>query len=199
MIKPMKAGLVFLLVVGLLSGGCAGPSAIQRPSQSAAIGNFQHVAPGVYRGAQPDEQGMQALRAMGIKTVVSLRVPPRVIAWEGAKAKALGMDFISLPISNYAEPSEADVKTFLTLVTDPQRQPVFVHCREGRLRTGALMASYRVREGGWRVDDAYVEAQQLGFHTHYLWYLPLKRFITRLDAAPARRTQVASDQPVPLN
>ena len=142
---------------------------------------------------------MQALKAMGVKTIVSLRVPTRVIAWESEKAKALGMDFVSLPISNYAEPSDTDVKKFLAIVTDPQRQPVFVHCREGRLRTGALMASYRVREEGWRAEDAYAEAQQLGFNARHLWYLPLKQFITHLDDAPARPTQVASDQPVPLN
>lgn len=199
MIDAMNVKGLACVVLSLAVGGCASHPAIERPSQSAAIHNFQRVAQGIYRGAQPDAAGLSALKTMGVKTIVSLRVPPRVIAWESAAAKALDMDFISLPLSNYEEPSANEVKAFLDLVTDPQRQPVFVHCRQGQLRTGALMASYRVLEEGWRADEAYAEAKQLGFDDRYPWYRPLKRFITQLDQASAPPQQLASDQPVPLN
>ena len=181
MIDGMRVEVVSLVALALCVGGCARPSAVQRPSQSALIQNFQHVAPGIYRGAQPNEVGMKALKDMGVKTILSLRVPPRVNTWEAAKADALDMDFINLPLSNYDNPSEDDVKTFLKIVTDPRRQPVFVHCRQGQLRTGALMASYRVLEEGWSAERAYAEAKALGFDDQYPWYLPLKWFIQDLD------------------
>ncbi|MBI4354663.1 MAG: dual specificity protein phosphatase family protein [Candidatus Omnitrophica bacterium] len=182
--QPMWLAVILLL--GL--SGCASPSAVQQPSQSSVIRNFQYVAPGICRGAQPDEEGLRALKAMGIKTIVSLRVPPRLIAQEAKQAEALGLDFVSLPLSNYDEPSDTEVKTFLAVVTDPRRQPVFVHCRQGQLRTGALMASYRVLEEGWSAEQAYTEAKALGFDDQYPWYRPLKRFIKDLD-----RVQVASE------
>ncbi len=184
MIKPMWVALVALLCLS----GCASPTAIQQPSQSALINNFQYVAPGIYRGAQPDAAGLRALKTMGVKTIVSLRVPPRLITQETKQAHALGLDFVSLPLSNYEEPSDVEVKTFLAVVTDPRRQPVFVHCRQGQLRTGALMASYRVLEEGWSAEQAYAEAKALGFDDQYPWYRPLKRFIQDLD-----RVQVASE------
>lgn len=177
-------GKIAALVVILLcaaAGGCAtGPSA-SLPTQLSAVRNFQRVSPGIYRGAQPDEEGMEALKEFGIKTVLCLRVPPRVIQWEGHKADELDMDFVSLPLSNYDGPSDKSVRRFLDIITDPARQPVFVHCRQGQLRTGALMASYRVVEEGWSVQEAYAEAKRYGFDDQYPWYLPLKWFVNDLD------------------
>jgi len=162
-LKRSGAGFMgLMLVVGIGAVGCARLSVSQRASQHPGIGNFQQVAPGIYRGAQPDEAGLRALKAMGITTIVSLRVPPRVIDWE-------------------REPSQEAVARFLSIVTDPTRQPVFVHCREGQLRTGAMMASYRVLKEGWTAQDAYAEAKALGFDDRYPWYLPLKWFITDLE------------------
>ena len=177
-------GKVFALVVTVLCaavcGGCAtGPSA-SLPTQLSAVRNFQCVSPGIYRGAQPDEEGMEALKEFGIKTILCLRVPPRVIRWEGRKADELDMDFVSLPLSNYDSPSDKHVRRFPDLITDPARQPVFVHCRQGQLRTGALMASYRVVEEGWSAEEAYVEAKRYGFDDQYPWYLPLKWFVNDL-------------------
>ena len=165
----------------LLAGGCAtGPSA-SLPTQLSAVRNFQRVSPGIYRGAQPDDAGMEALKAFGIKTILCLRVPPRVIRWEGHKAEELDMDFVSLPLSNYDSPSDKSVRRFLDIITDPARQPVFVHCRQGQLRTGALMASYQVVEEDWSAEEAYAEAKRYGFDDQYPWYLPLKWFVNDLD------------------
>ena len=180
--------LVVAVWCAVSAAGCAsGPSA-RLPSQLAAIGNFHCVSPGIYRGAQPDEAGMEALKTLGIKTVVSLRVPEQVVEWEEAEADRLDMKFVSLPLSNYGSPSDIDVRTFLKIITDPTRQPVFIHCRQGQLRTGALIASYRVLEEGWSAEAAYAEAKQLGFDDAYPWYLPLKWFVKDLDDYASRFT-----------
>jgi len=188
------SALVLTFLCAAVGGGCAttAPSA-SLPTQLAAIKNFQCVSPGIYRGAQPDDDGMEALKDLGIKTIVSLRVPQRLIKWEGHKADELDMHVVSLPLSNYDSPSDEDVSEFLTVVTDPARQPVFIHCRQGQLRTGALVASFRVLEQGWTVEEAYAEAKRYGFDDLYPWYLPLKWFIKDLDRFPAsaRRTTAA--------
>jgi len=149
--------------------------------QLTSIRNFQSVSRGIYRGAQPNSQGLEDLKDLGIKTIVSLRIPPQVIEWEAAMADQLDMNFVSLPLSTYERPSASEVREFLKIVTDPTRQPVFVHCRQGQMRTGAMIASYRVLHQGWTVEQAYAEAKQLGFHDRYPWYLPLKWFIWNLD------------------
>lgn len=178
----MRPQSTWTLVIGLALAaiGCAGPSA-SLPSQSLYIRNFQSVSSGIYRGAQPDERGMQALKDLGVKTIVSFRVPERVVEWEAAASDRYGIEFVALPLSNYDAPAEDDVRRFLALITDPARQPVYVHCRQGQLRTGAMFASYRVRREGWTVARAYAEAKRFGFDDHYPWYRPLKRFILSLN------------------
>ena len=187
-------GRLVLVVASVVSAasGCATSTSARFPSQSPAIKNFQFVAPGLYRGAQPDAEGIKDLKARGMKTILSLRVPDRVNAWEAKEAVESGLDFISLPLSNYDHPSNSDVREFLKVVTDPTRQPVFVHCRQGQLRTGAVIASYRVLEQGWRADQAYQEAKRYGFDDQYPWYLPLKWFVQELDTYAHRNMQHAA-------
>lgn len=182
--KPLA--LIVTCLCAAVAGGCATDPSSRLPTQLATVKNFHCVSPGIYRGAQPDEAGMEALKDLGIKTVVSLRVPEQVVEWEEEAADRLDMGFVSLPLSNYDDPTEADVRTFLKLVTDPTRQPVFIHCRQGQLRTGALVASYRVIEEGWSAEEAYAEAKQLGFDDQYPWYLPLKWFVHNLDRYASR-------------
>lgn len=191
-------GKACALVLTFLCAGCATSPSASLPTQLTAIRNFQCVSPGIYRGAQPDEDGMEALKDLGIKTIVSLRVPEQVVEWEEGEAERLDMDFVSLPLSNYDDPSERDVRTFLKILTDPTRQPVFVHCRQGQLRTGALIASYRVIAEGWSAEAAYAEAKQLGFDDQYPWYLSLKWFIKDLDDYAHRFLGRTAALPEPL-
>jgi len=178
--------LILLVLVAGVASGCATGTSARLPSQSASIKNFQQVSLGVYRGAQPDTAGMRALKELGVKTVVSLRVPSQVIDWEAEQAEQLGLEFISIPIDNYDTPSNREVHRVLSIMRDPAHQPVFVHCRQGQLRTGALVAAYRVLEEGWTTDDAYAEARRYGFDHQYPWHLPLKWFIKDLDRYATR-------------
>jgi len=201
--------LLLVCVVAHWTIGCATSSSSSRfPSQSASIQNFQSVSPGLYRGAQPTEAGLKSLKELGIKTIVSLRIPPQVVAWETGMADQLDMDFVSLPLSNYDSPSERQLREFLKIVTDPTRQPVFVHCRKGSLRTGAMIAGYRVIQEGWTVKQAYAEAKRFGFDNQSPWFLPLKWFIFDLSdylhlavTPPAKlvlsRPTIASSRPAP--
>ena len=45
---------------------------------------------------------------------------------------------------NALHPEEKEVVRFLQIVTDPLRQPAFVHCKHGADRTGMMCAIYRV-------------------------------------------------------
>jgi protein tyrosine/serine phosphatase len=51
----------------------------------------------------------------------------------------------------------------LAIVTDPARQPVFVHCRRGSDRTGTAVAVYRICVEGWSREAAIDEMVNGGF------------------------------------
>jgi protein tyrosine/serine phosphatase len=129
----------------------------------ADLQRFLEVAPGVYRGDQPDElSDYQALRSYGVRTIVNLR-KDRSVDKEREVAGSLGIDVVNVPMSGASYPSDASVERALSVVTDSHAQPVYVHCQFGKDRTGLIMALYRVRYQGWPRKQAYREWVDMGF------------------------------------
>jgi protein tyrosine/serine phosphatase len=56
------------------------------------------------------------------------------------------------------------VEKVVALMADPANQPVFVHCRQGRDRTGIVVAAYRMKEQRWPLAHAEAEMQDFGFN-----------------------------------
>ena len=129
--------------------------------------NFHPVSPGIYRGAAPTSQGLRKLRAMGVKTVVDLRIAPKTVAREKAEAERLGLRFVNLPMSG-DPPTQAQVDTLLGALKTARREPVFVHCQHGADRTGCMLGIYRETQQGWDFDKTYQEMRQYGFKPYYL-------------------------------
>ena len=75
-----------------------------------------------------------------------------------------------LPITS--GPLLTDIIKILTILDSGDR--VFVHCKEGKDRTGTVVACYRIAADGWGNRKALSEAKSLGMH----WYaLGMKSYI----------------------
>ena len=129
--------------------------------------NFARVAPGLYRGAQPERRGWRSLQALGIRTVLNLRSWHR----ERLRVRRLGMTPVELPLQadvrGARAPSPEQIQRFLALALGAEHQPVFVHCAHGKDRTGVLIAVYRMEVEGWSNSAALAELHAFGFHTLY--------------------------------
>lgn len=173
----------------LLLAGCAGMGS--HPAQDP-LAHFYQVDEGLYRGAQPTAEGFRRLKALGVKTVVSLRAYGHEARSRGDErhfVESLGMRWASLPMRMYWRPSEPQVQEFLAIALDPDQQPVFVHCQHGEDRTGALVAVYRVVKQGWAPDRAYTEARALGLAG---WNPFIRRLILHDTERPDMRTALSS-------
>jgi len=147
--------------------------------------NFFKVTDTLYRGSAPESiDDMRSLKASGIKTVLSLEYGWR--AWFGGNLNQeidmgtiVGMDVLSVRMSDFMPPQPADLDACLALLQNEQKQPVFVHCLHGVDRTGFVIAAYRVKVQGWKWDDAYKELLSFGFHNWcYFWWVPtLKKYL----------------------
>lgn len=143
----------------------------------ASIAGFARVREGLYRGARPTDDDLAHLADLGVKTIVDLEIgdlveaTPSDIAHEAHAARQLGLIFVRKPMSAF-QPfvSDAQMNATLALLADPERQPVFVHCRHGQDRTGLVIGLERVFDEGWDPADAYREMIAFGFHP-YLWGL----------------------------
>jgi protein tyrosine/serine phosphatase len=132
------------------------------------------VAPGLYRGGQPDLEGVAWLASIGVRTVVNLR------HFHGGRERknveAAGLDYRRLALESSDAPTPDQVVAFLGLVRDPALRPLYVHCWHGVDRTGVMMAVYRMEEEGWSNDDAFAEMKH--FDASRLWR-DLRNFVRR--------------------
>ncbi len=131
-----------------------------------ALPNFHAVAPGIYRGAAPTEEGLQQLRAKGIHTIIDLRISPRQVRQEKALAQRLGFTWINLPMGS-DPPTSHQVSTLLAALKRAPQQPVFVHCQHGADRTGCMIGIWRETEQGWSFSRAWAEMRQDGFNPRW--------------------------------
>jgi tyrosine-protein phosphatase SIW14 len=138
------------------------------------IENFGRVSDSYFRGAQPQGGDYSALAAMGIKTVIDLQED--FDRSEESQVKRAGMNFYRIPMSTHRPPTDAEQAHFLRLVNDPANQPVYVHCKGGRHRTGVMTALYRLTNDGWTADKAFSEMKQYDFGPDML-HPEFKRFV----------------------
>ena len=191
----VRSNFFAFCVAALMLAGCA-----TRPTTPASrtwsapcddcmpgVANFTKVSEKLWRGAQPDvhdPEVFQKLRAAGIRTVINLRHDhddfPRLAGTDIA--------YVWIPMRAW-RPEEEQMVLFLAALrrafADPQRWPVFVHCAEGKDRTGYAIATYRIVEQQWDADSAIQE--MFDFRYNPIWF-GNPRF---LRGIAERRTEIA--------
>lgn len=122
------------------------------------IPNFHKVTDFVYRGGQPDQQGWQSLKDMGIKRVIKLDTrcenPDDNLDFE---VLDYSMDWLEQILG----PTVVKVENATKAIG---ATPTFVHCLHGQDRTGLVVACWRVWVMGWTKAEAQAEMLDLGFH-----------------------------------
>ena len=114
------------------------------PASISGIVNFDQVNEHVYRGAQPTEEGFKYLAKIGVKTILDLRENDSRTASEKRMVSDAGMQYVNVPMTGLTPPTEEETSKVLALLEDETGGPVFVHCREGKDRTGAVIAAYHI-------------------------------------------------------
>lgn len=158
----MSTRLHRLIVATLLACSSLAVSAGPRgfPAQEGIL-NFGKVSDTLYRGAQPDTNGINNLKKLGIKTIISLRQPGSAWTAEAAAAQAAGLVYTNFPMSGISKPNAEQVRMILATI-DSLPGPVFVHCAHGCDRTGTIVACYRIQHDKWTVASAQEEADRYG-------------------------------------
>ncbi len=136
--------------------------ALAQEARYAELPNFHQVNSQLYRGAQPKADGLQRLKAIGIKTIVNLRGEDDRTRGESEEARALGLRYYNVSLAEFSGPKDKEVQQVLDIVNAPDNQPVFVHCRRGEDRTGTIIACYRITHDGWNAARAKQEAESYG-------------------------------------
>jgi len=183
---------LFQLVAFASLPACAKPAA---DSTISGVPNFHRVNATIYRGGQPTAQGWASLKQLGVKTVVDLRRgEEHSVNAEQEAVEAAGMRYINVPLKGIVAPSDENISKVLAVLQSSADGPVFVHCRGGVDRTGAVIACYRIAHDGWRNQAALEEAKSYGMH----WAeVGLKRYVLGFSPPPRMVSAEPSSEGAP--
>jgi protein tyrosine/serine phosphatase len=157
--------LYLICFVGGLASAAPAPGVTVDLAELVGVANFHQVDRNLYRGAQPSDEGLKNLAALGVKTIVDLRHGKDHADTEQQEAERLGLHYINVPMEGLTAPSDEEIAGLLALMNTADQGPVFVHCREGKDRTGAVIACYRIAHDHWTNDKALDEARSFGLHS----------------------------------
>ncbi len=136
--------------------------AAQRPAQWAQSVapqyNLYQMSPTLYRSALPDEQAVELLGKLQIKTVVSF-LPQSDAGW----LKAQPINRVQLPMRTVHADDAQIIAALRAIQQGEANGPVLIHCKHGLDRTGLVSAMYRMVVQGWSKQDAVAEMTQGGF------------------------------------
>lgn len=183
-------GLILLGACGLEAQVLAVPPAPAKPCDDCIPGvqNFAQVSDALWRGAQPTARGFREMEKMGLRTVVSFRHDHDDLPLlKGTQVKYLRIPSLAF------YPKEQHLLRFLKVIEDPANWPVFIHCAQGRDRTGYNAAAYRMVVQGWGAEETLQEMHQFRFNK--IW-VGNPRYIKRLDVPRLREKLKTEAAPV---
>ena len=143
-----KKILVAVIILGILAAGGTTAYLLDRHK---TLYHLETVDEGkVYRSGCLTERGLRRVHKLtGLKTIVNLRSVSERDAgqWYNAEknfAKKRGITIVDIPMLQDTPPDEAQVKHFLSVITNPEMLPAPIHCEAGVIRTGMMVGVYRI-------------------------------------------------------
>ena len=130
----------------------------------------------LYRGTQPNAQGLDALEKLGVDTIVDLRGEfHSTMETERARAESRGMRLISIPGNGWSPPTDKQIAQFFSLIREQPRHRIFIHCWLGGDRTGVFIAAYRIAFEAWTPEQALREMH--AYHFKGFWHPAMTAYV----------------------
>lgn len=166
MIKKNKGIRVAYLVMGLGLLSSLGLATLD--GEGHGVPRLTEVGSGIYRGAQPTEEGYRHLKSLGVKTIVNFRHEKKWIDFGRDQAKQNGMQYVSLPWLIFKPLQSETVDQFFTRISNSENRPLFYHCKRGVERTGAFTFLYLIRQEKLTAEEARRKAFE-GYPQLLVW------------------------------
>jgi hypothetical protein len=111
---------------------------------------------------------------------------------EKQQVESAGLRYERIALGSSDAPRAEQVARFLEIVRDPSLRPLYVHCKHGVDRTGAMMSVYRMEEEGWSNLEAFAEME---FFEANKIFQDLRNYVRAYRPEEAAETMSASGPP----
>jgi tyrosine-protein phosphatase SIW14 len=205
--KFLRAQILALFLASLLASGCVRSARPGNPAHSPGppfaekiqlngVSYVGKVNEFLYRGSQPNEEGIEQLKKIGISTIVDLRGERQgTVAAERKRAEAHGMRLVNIRASGWSPPKDEELVQFFSLLQKQRKEKVYVHCWLGNDRTGVFVAAYRIAFEHWSAERALEE--MYFFHFKGFWHPSMKTYIRNFPSHFAESPAFAPFREVP--
>ena len=153
------------------------------PVKAVKVGSVTpiHVCGDIYLAGQPSPEDLQAMRRLGVKSVITLR-PRWELDWdEAAEVKKLGMKYYQVPFRAPETLTDEVFDRVRQLLGGQAPRPLLLHCRSAG-RVGAVWIPFRVLDQKVALETALAEAEKVGLHQP-LYVERAKAYIARKEGA----------------
>ena len=100
------------------------------------------------------------LKSQGVETVIDLENTGRIQKRYQGLLDEAGLKRIHIPMHAFKNPDEEEWEE----ITEAMQEPVYIHCKWGADRTGAIIGRYLVEEKGYSPEEAYAAVITGGSH-----------------------------------
>ena len=151
--------LVPLTALAVLASVAAFAAAIPETLKPEEAPNYYRVSPRLATAGQPSPEVLKKAKELGFATFVNLRTPQEGIEADRKIVEALGLRFLSVPVTPAAF-SLADAKAVAAVLDDPKAGPVLLYCSSSN-RVGGVWAVVQALRGK-NDDEALADGRKAG-------------------------------------
>jgi uncharacterized protein (TIGR01244 family) len=162
------------LLTGCVESGTEGTPADIKPDspQAAAVETSPEVSPadllrngmlpfeGVLVGGQPTAEQFAAMKDLGYKTIINIRMPGESGSTNPADVEQLGMAYISMPLNGETAVAEESARQLAATMKSAEG-PIVIHCASGN-RVGAILGMKAFHVDGKSAEESFAIAQTAG-------------------------------------
>jgi uncharacterized protein (TIGR01244 family) len=161
----------------------AAAAAAEPPEQAPGIANYKRLHERLAVSGTISPEAMKQLKAMGFRTVVDLRTEAEGTAEEKAAVEALGLRYVSVPVTP-STLSLKDVEAVAGVLADGAAAPVLLHCAASN-RVGGVYGVVQVLEGK-SLSEAEAAARDAGLRSEAMTEA-MRRVAAEAEASRSQR------------
>ncbi|RMF93745.1 MAG: hypothetical protein D6734_09400 [Candidatus Schekmanbacteria bacterium] len=145
----------------------------------------------IYRSSQPDLLGFLLLKKEGIKSIINLRDDRDDNSF---LLKLLGFNYLHIKVKDRTPPSVKQVLDFISFISKSKNQPILIHCRSGKGRSGTFELLYHYLIERKPIDESIKETilsnkisdEQLSWFYKFAKSSYLKNYTRNFRAIPLK-------------